>query len=63
MCSPLLLFGDQALKVPGDLRKFPLLNDMGPVEADNATYDWHTWLRQHSVERVWGFVSVPPPMY
>ena len=63
MCSPLLLSGEQAPQVPGDLHKFTLLNDVGPVEADNATYDWDTWLRQHGVERVWGFVSVPPPMY
>lgn len=25
---------------------------MGPSEADDATYDWDTWLRQHGVEGV-----------
>tara|TARA_B100000676_G_scaffold180086_1_gene176823 strand:- start:225 stop:383 length:159 start_codon:yes stop_codon:yes gene_type:complete len=52
MCSPLLLSGDQALKEPGDFCKFPQLNDMRPVESENATYDWDTWLRQHGVELV-----------
>jgi len=63
MCSSLLFSGDQALKVPRDLRNFTLLNDMGPVEADDANYNWDTWLRQHGIEGVWGFVSIAPPMY
>ena len=63
MCSPLLLSGDRALKVRGYPRKFTLLNDMGPVETDDATYDWNFWLHQHGIERVCGFGSVTPPMY
>ncbi len=52
MCSPLLPSGDRALKVRGYPRKFTLLNDMGPVETGDATYDWNFWLRQHGIERV-----------
>ena len=63
MCSPLLPSGDRALKVRGYPRKFTLLNDMGPVETGDATYDWNFWLRQHGIERVWDFISVTPPMY
>ncbi|MBG03933.1 MAG: hypothetical protein CMM59_07635 [Rhodospirillaceae bacterium] len=52
MCSPLLLSGERPLRSPSDLRDFTLLHDMGPSEADDATYDWDTWLRQHGVEGV-----------
>ena len=52
MCSPLLLSGERPLRSPSDLRHFTLLHDMGPSEADDATYDWDTRLRQHGVEGV-----------
>lgn len=52
MCSPLLLSGARPLRSPSDLRHFTLLHDMGPSGADDATYDWDTWLHQHGVEGV-----------
>lgn len=52
MCSPLLLRGDHPLERPSDLRHFTLLHDTGPSEADDASYDWQSWLRDHSVADV-----------
>ncbi len=52
MCSPLLLQGRQPLEEPSDLRHFTLLHDTGPSEADDASYDWDRWLRDHGVEGV-----------
>ena len=52
MCSPLLLQGCQPLAEPSDLRHFTLLHDTGPSEADDASYDWDRWLRDHGVEGV-----------
>jgi LysR family glycine cleavage system transcriptional activator len=52
MCSPLLSQGRQPLQVPSDLRHFTLLHDTCPSEADDASYDWDRWLRDHGVEGV-----------
>lgn len=52
MCSPLLLQGNTPLAQPADLQYFTLLHDAGPSEADDASYDWDRWLRDHGVSNV-----------
>ncbi len=52
MCSPALLQGDRPLATPADLKHFTLLHDTGPSEADDASYDWNRWLRDHGVDGV-----------